>query len=163
MDYAYLANCEDIYEASVSELQDDPKTLTQAQSRSDWPKWQEAMDCEIATLNKALTWTSVPQPAGKNIVSSKRVFCIKRKADRSIEKYKAHLVAQGFMQKLDMDYFDTFSPVAKLSSFRIILAIATQNNWDADTFDFNSTYLNGKLDKNEEIYMKSPPSYDDEC
>jgi hypothetical protein len=54
-----------------------------------------------------------------------------------------------------MDYFDTFSPIAKLSSFRIILTITTCNDWDADNFDFNGTYLNGKLDDNKEIYRGS--------
>ena len=58
-----------------------------------------------------------------------------------------------------MDYFDTFSPVAKLSSFRFILAITARNDWDANTFDFNGAYLNGELDDNEEIYMKPPPGY----
>ena len=58
-----------------------------------------------------------------------------------------------------MDYFDTFSPVTKLSSFRFILAIATCNDWDADTFNFNGVYLNGELDDNEEIYMKLPSRY----
>ena len=61
-----------------------------------------------------------------------------------------------------MDYFDTFSPIAKLSSFRIILAIAARNDWDADTFDFNGAYLNGELDDSKEIYMKPPPGYTSE-
>lgn len=61
-----------------------------------------------------------------------------------------------------MDYFETFSPVAKLASFRIILAMAARNDWDADTFDFNGAYLNGELDDNEEIYMQAPPGYDSE-
>jgi hypothetical protein len=61
-----------------------------------------------------------------------------------------------------VDYFDTFSPVAKLSSFRLILAIAARNDWNADTFDFNSAYLNGELDDNEDIYMQSPPGYDNQ-
>ena len=68
-------------------------------------------------------------------------------------------MAQGFTQKFGMDYFDTFSPVTKLSSFRFILAIATCNDWDADTFNFNGVYLNGELDDNEEIYMKLPSRY----
>ena len=87
---------------------------------------------------------------------------IKWKADGSIEKYKARLVAQGFTQKFGVDYFDTFSPVAKLSSFHTILAIAACNNWNANTFDFNGTYLNGELGNNEEIYMKPPPRYTSE-
>ena len=159
IDFAYLADCEELFEASVTEFQDDPKSLTQARSRSDWPKWQTAMDCEIATLEQAGTWISVPRPTDKNIVGSKWVFRIKRNANGSIEKYKARLVAQGFTQKFGVDYFDTFSPVAKLSSFRFILAIAARNDWNADTFDFNGAYLNGELDDNEEIYMKPPPGY----
>jgi transposase InsO family protein len=159
LDFAYLADCEELFEASVTEFQDDPKSLTQARSRSDWAQWQDAMDREIATLEKAGTWITVSRPANKNIVGSKWVFRIKRNADGSIEKYKARLVAQGFTQKFGVDYFDTFSPVAKLSSFRIILAIAARNDWDADTFDFNGAYLNGELDDDEEIYMKPPPGY----
>jgi hypothetical protein len=59
-----------------------------------------------------------------------------------------------------LDYFATFSPVAKLSSFRLILALAARFDWDAKSFDFNGAYLNGELDDNEEIYMYSPPGYD---
>ena len=161
-DFAYLAADEEIFEASTSESQDDPKSLKEAQSRSDWSKWQQSMDREISTLENAGTWINVPRPTNKNIVGSKWVFRIKRKADGSIEKYKARLVAQGFTQKFGVDYFDTFSPVAKLSSFRIILAIAARNDWDADTFDFNGAYLNGELGDNEEIYMKPPPGYTSE-
>jgi hypothetical protein len=161
-DFAYLADCEDLFEAFITESQDDPKTLSQAHSRSDWPDWQNAMDRKIATLEEAGTWITVPRPTDKNIVGSRWVYRIKRKADGSIEKYKARLVAQGFTQKFGMDYFDTFSPIAKLSSFRIILAIAARNDWDADTFDFNGAYLNGELDDNEEIYMKPPPRYTSE-
>jgi transposase InsO family protein len=161
-DFAYLADCEELLEAFITESQDDPRTLTQARSRSDWSEWQSAMDREIATLEKAGTWNTVTRPTNKNIVGSKWVFRIKRRADGSIKKYKARLVAQGFTQKYGVDYFDTFSPVAKLSSFRTILAIAARNDWDTDTFDFNGAYLNGELDENEEIYMKPPPGYTDE-
>jgi hypothetical protein len=115
--FAFLADCEDIFEAAIAEAQDDPKTLKQVQSRPDWPEWQQAMTREITTLINTHTWTTVPRPISKNIVGSKWVFCIKRKADGSIEKYKARLVAQGFTQKFGVDYFDTFSPVAHLSSF----------------------------------------------
>ena len=159
-DFAYFTESEDLFEAAISEVQDDPKTLNQARSRPDWPKWQEAMDREITTLDKAKTWTNVQRPAGKNIVGSKWVFRIKRKADGAIEKYKARLVARGFTQKFGIDYFDTFSPVARLASFRYILAIAARNDWDIDTFDFNGAYLNGELDPNEEIYLQPPPGYD---
>ena len=118
------------------------------------------MDRKIKTLEDTGTWTTIPKPASKNDVGSKWVFCIKRKVDGTIEKYKAHLVACGFMQKYGIDYFNTFSPVVRLASFRLILTIATRNNWNIDVFDFNGTYLNRILDNNKEIYMQPPPGYD---
>ena len=102
-DFAYLAADEEIFEASTSESQDDPKSLKEAQSCADWSKWQQAMDREIGTLENAGTWINVPRPTNKNIVGSKWVFRIKRKADGSIEKYKARLIAQGFTQKFGVD------------------------------------------------------------
>ena len=95
------------------------------------------------------------------ILSVQNGFSVfKCKANRSVDKYKARLVAHGFTQIYGVDYFTTFSPVAKLASFRTILAIASRYNWDIDSFDFNGAYLNGKLDENEEIYMYPAPGYD---
>jgi len=118
------------------------------------------MDRELATLEKAKTWSTVPRPPDKNVVGSKWVFRIKCKADGSIEKYKARLVARRFTQVYGVDYFDTFLPVAKLASFRTILAIAAKSDWEIESFDFNGAYLNGELDEHEEIYMQFPPGYD---
>ena len=110
------------------------------------------MDREIVTLEHAETWKTVPRPYGRNIVGSKWVFRIKRNADGSIEKYKARLVAHGFTQVFSEDYYDTFSPVAKLSSFQAVLALAARNNWEIESFDFNGAYLNGELEEDKEIY-----------
>jgi hypothetical protein len=161
-EFAYLAGSEELMEAALTEIPGDPKTLSQVCSHSDWPQWQQAMDREINTLEEAGTWTTVSRPPGKNIISSKWVFRIKRKADGTIEKYKARLVARGFTPKYGVDYFDTFSPVAQLASFRLILATAACKDWDIDTFDFNGAYLNGELSAEEDIYMQSPPGYDTE-
>jgi len=159
-DCAYSADQQQLIFAAIQEAEGDPKTLSEAQARSDWPRWKEAMDRELATLEKAETWSTVPCPPDKNVVGSKWVFRIKRKADGSIEKYKARLVARGFTQVYGVDYFDTFSPVAKLASFRTILAIAAKSDWEIKSFDFNGAYLNGELDEHEEIYMQFPPGYD---
>ncbi len=70
------------------------------------------------------------------------------------------LVAQGFTQVEGVDYFVTFAPVAKLVSLRIILAIAAQNNWDINMFDFHGTFLNGEFEDDEELYMKQPPDFE---
>ena len=161
-EYAYLTESEELMEAALTDMPGDPKTLAQARSRPDWPKWQQAMDRELSTLENAETWDTVPRPLGKNIVGSKWVFRIKRNADGSVEKHKARLVARGFTQKFGVDYFDTFSPVARLASFRMILAVGARNDWDIDTFDFIGAYLNGELDEDEDIYMQAPPGYENQ-
>jgi hypothetical protein len=120
------------------------------------------MDREMKTLKDAGTWETVPCPTGHNIVGSKWVFQIKHKAHGSINKYKACLVARGFMQIYGADYFETYSPVAKLTSFRTILALAVCQDWDINSFDFDGAYLNRELGENEDIYMKNPPSYDED-
>ena len=163
LDFVFHADFDDIINSAIQEVDSDPKTLAEARSRSDWHRWKEAMDREIATLEKAGTWETVLRPAGKNIVGSKWVFRIKRKADGSIDKYKARLVARGFTQIFGVDYFSTYSPVAKLTSFRAILAIAARYDWNIESFDFNGAYLNGELDANEEIYMQAPPGYESDA
>jgi transposase InsO family protein len=145
---------------TTTDISSDPKSLAEARARADWPSWKAAMDKEIATLEAAKTWTTVPQPQGRNIVGSKWVFCIKRKSNGSVDKYKARLVARGFTQIYGVDYFDTYSPVAKMASFRLILAMAARYDWDVESFDFNGAYLNGTLSDDEEIYMKEPPGYE---
>jgi Reverse transcriptase (RNA-dependent DNA polymerase) len=151
---------DDIIFAAIQDAQGDPKTLHEAQSRSDWPEWQQAMDREIAMLQQAGTWTDVEWPADKNVVGSKWVFRLKFKADGTVDKYKARLVVHGFTQQYGMDYYDTYSPVAKLASFRTILALAAWYDWDVQSFDFNGAYLNGELEQDDEIYMQPPPGYD---
>ena len=160
VDYAMFADLGDIISSAIADVDKDPQTLAEARSRSDWPKWREAMDREIATLQAAGTWIDVPRPSDKNVVGSKWVFRIKRKADGSIDKYKARLVARGFTQIYGVDYFSTYSPVAKLTSFRTILAIAAHHDWEIESFDFNGAYLNGELDAKEQIFMQAPPGYE---
>jgi hypothetical protein len=117
------------------------------------------MDCKISSLEQARMWTTVSYPAGKNVVRWKWVFRLKRKADGSINKYKAHLVMRGFTQIYGVDYYDTYSSVTCLASFCLILVIAACNNWEVEAFDFNSAYLNGELDTDKEIYMQEPSGY----
>jgi hypothetical protein len=159
-DYVFSAAFNDIIMAAILDAEVNPKSLAEAQSSPDWSHWKKAMDRELGTLEKVGTWVDMPQPPDKNIIGSKWVYCVKHNADRSVDKYKARLVARGFTQIYGVDYFTTFSPVAKLSSFRTILAIATCHDWEIENFDFNMAYLNGELDEDEEIYMYPPPGYD---
>jgi hypothetical protein len=121
--YVYQANFDDIIVVAIHDAQGDPKSLDEAQSRLDWPSWEKAMGSRINTLQRAGTWETMPCPAGKNVVGCKWVYRIKQKADGSIDKYKVWLVAHRFTQIYRVDYFDTFSPVAKLVSIHTILAI----------------------------------------
>ena len=75
--------------SAVQEIQGDPKTLNKARSRANWPLWKAAMEKEIAMLERAGTWSTIPRLPGRNVVGSKWVFQIKCKSDGSINKYKA--------------------------------------------------------------------------
>jgi transposase InsO family protein len=161
-DCVFHAQLDPYIAAAILNAEDDPKTLREARSRSDWPRWKDAMDREMETLAKAETWTTVSRPPHTNVVGSKWVFRIKRKSDGSIDKYKARLVAKGFTQIYGIDYFDTYSPVARIASFRVIFALAARFDWDIESFDFNGAYLNGTLDDDEAIYMQEPPGYESE-
>jgi transposase InsO family protein len=139
----------------------DP-TFEEARRRPDWSRWEKAIQTELANLKQARTWTVIKRPPGRNVVGSRWVLRIKRNALGQVEKYKARLVAKGYSQVYGEDYFETFAPVARLASIRTILAIAAQNDWEIDTFDFHSAYLNGQLDDDEEVFMEQPPGFETE-
>ncbi|OIT19037.1 retrovirus-related pol polyprotein from transposon tnt 1-94, partial [Nicotiana attenuata] len=104
------------------------------------------------------TWDLVPPSDHQNIMENKWIFHIKRKADGSIERYKALLVPKGFTQQPGIDYADTFSPVVKSATIRTVLAIATQNMWPLHQLDINNAFLQGTL--TEEVFMKQPKGFE---
>lgn len=131
-------------------------TYAEAKRRPDWPHWQEATKAEINALIANKTWHLVERPTDANVVDCKWVLCVKKNTAGEIDKYKAHLVARGFTQVYGVD--KTFAPVAKLSSFCLLLALAARNDWTAESFDFNSAYLNSNLE--EDVYMEQPPDFE---
>ena len=87
------------------------------------------MNFEYNSLLKQNTWSLVPLPADKNAVHCNWVYKIKKGSDGSIARYKARLVAKGFLQQYGLDYDETFSPIVKPATVRIVLALAVQNHW----------------------------------
>jgi len=121
------------------------------------PKWQEAMDVEIKALESNHTRTLTPLPSNKKAIDCKWVYRVKYKADGSIERYKARLVAKGFTQQEGLDFTDTFSLVAKMTTVKTLLAISTVKGWHLVQLDVNNAFLHGDL--HEEVYMQLPQGF----
>ena len=103
-------------------------------------------------------WDIVPKPENKSVVSSKWIYKTKHVTDGSIEKYKERFVARGFSQKEGINYEETFSLVARYTSIRTIMALASMMKWDLHQMDVNTTFLNGVIE--EEVYIKQPQGFE---
>jgi hypothetical protein len=98
-------------------------------------RWKKAMDNEFDTLLKNKTWHLVPPKEGANIIDCKWVYKIKQKSDGSIDRYNTRLVVKGFKQRYMIYYEDTFSPVVKTTTIRIVLSIAVSRGWSLRQLD----------------------------
>lgn len=130
----------------------DPLTLKEALASSHKDEWLAACMYEINALHHTNTWELVDLPKGRKQVKNKWVFKLKENGT-----YRAHLVAKGFTQVHGIDYDETFSPVARYDSVRLILVLAAKEDWELHGMDVKSAFLNGVLD--EEIYMEQPKGF----
>ena len=117
-------------------------------------EWRKATEKELSQLASFKTWRLEDLLAGKNLVSSRWVFDLKKNQQGEVTKFKARLVARGFSQKKGIDYIETFAPTAKYNSLRMLLAVATTEDLEIHQGDVESTYLAADLD--EEIFMELP-------
>ena len=136
-----------------------PKTFKDAVSGPNAKEWKLAMDKEMSALKVNGTWTLQKIQSGKKAIKCKWVYAIKYHSNGSILKYKARLVAKGFTQKEGIDYDEIFSPVSKISSWRILIALAAANGWKLFQDDVPSAFLKGIL--KEEIIMDQPEGYEE--
>lgn len=120
-------------------------------------KWKGAMDTEMDALVKNGTLDKSELPQGKKPVGCRWIFTIKYRPDGTIDRYKARLVAKGYTQTYGIDYSETFSPVAKIDTIRVLFSIAANQGWELHQFDVKNVFLHGDL--HEEVYMEAPPGF----
>jgi hypothetical protein len=121
----------------------EPSTIAEAFTDS---RWKAAMDEEYDALIKNHTWHLVPSARGKNVIDCKWVYKIKRKADGTVDHYKARLLAKGFKQQYGIDYEETFSPVVKSATIRVVLSLAISRGWNLRQLDVKNAFLHGVLE-----------------
>ncbi|CAI7888308.1 unnamed protein product [Closterium sp. NIES-54] len=140
-------------------LGDDPRTHTKALASLDAPLWKQAMEKELASIKENDVFELVDPPKGAYLVGCKWVLKKNLGADGSVERYKARLVTQGYTQREGEHYSETFAPVAKATTLRVLLALAASLDLEVEQLDVCSAFLYGLL--MEEVYMRQPPGYDD--
>lgn len=101
-------------------VENDPQSIEEAKQREDWPEWQKSIETEYESLIKNETWSLCDLPKNRKAISGKWVFKLKRKFNGEVDKYKARFVAKGFSQKQGFDFNETYAPVAKLPTLRIL-------------------------------------------
>ena len=138
-------------------LDGEPKSLSEALSGPDAVWWLEAINSEMESIMLNNTWVLVDLSEGCKALGCKWILKKKYKPDGTVDKYKARLVVKGFKQKEGHDFFDTYSPVTRIASIRVLLAIAALHNLEIHQMDVKTAFLNGDLE--EEIYMEQPEGF----
>lgn len=150
----YLRDRKPVIYNSIAQIDGDPITVEEALARPDSDLWLKAMDEELKSLKENQTWSLVDLPCDKKPIQCKWIFKIKRDSDGKVSKYKARLVAKGFTQVRGVDYNETYSPVVRSSTLRLLFSLAVEYDWHIDQWDVTTAFLYGKL--KEDIYMLQP-------
>jgi len=123
------------------------------------PYWRRAMEEEYAAHLANQTWDLVPCPSGCNVVTSKWIWTHKRRADGTLDRYKARWVLRGFTLRPGVDYDETFSPVVKPATVRTVLSLALSRSWLVHQLDVKNVFLHDTLSKT--VYYTQPAGFVD--
>lgn len=147
-----------------------PRSYYEAMRSPDYLYWREAMEAEVKKLTDMDAWDLVTLPPGKRAIDNKWVYSFTGGAKKSkigttkehltpTRQMKARLVARGDRQIHGIDYDETYAPVIKLVSLRIMLTIAALKNLDLKHWDIVAAFVNGQL--TESVYMRQPIGFED--
>ena len=138
----------------------EPSNFQEAKRSSEASHWMTAMQEEMEALYKNKTWDLVPLPQGRKPIGNKWVYKIKRNSNDQVERYRARLVVKGYAQKEGIDFNEIFSPVVRLTTIRIVLAMCATFDLHLEQLDVKTAFLHGDLE--EEIYMLQPEGFEEE-
>jgi hypothetical protein len=133
----------------------EPRDVGHALSDSSWVN---AMHEELENFERNQVWTLVDPPRDVNVIGTKWVFKNKQGEDGEVVRNKARLVDQGYSQVEDLDFGETFAPVARLEAIRILLAFAASKGFELYQMDVKSDFLNGVIQ--EEVYVSQPTGFE---
>ncbi|MCO5554598.1 hypothetical protein L7F22_008129 [Adiantum nelumboides] len=133
---------------------EEPTTYKVASTQKEW---KEAMDKEMDALYKNGTWNLGPLPHNKKAIGCKWLYKLKFNKEGTVDRYKVRLVAKGFAQQHGLDYDETYAPIAKMSSIRLLISLASIFKWKLKQMDVNNANLNGLPE--EEVYMQQLEGY----
>jgi len=141
---------------------EEPCTMEEAMASPDAPKWLAACNEEIASIEDLGVFRLVPCSTanGRKIMDGKFVFRIKRDENGNAIRWKARFVAKGYSAVYGVDYTDTMAPTMRMETFRVVTHVAAVRGWELHQVDIVTTFLRGKLEPGEEVYMKQPKGFE---
>ncbi|GKV22443.1 hypothetical protein SLEP1_g32316 [Rubroshorea leprosula] len=148
-----------LHEGTSSE-EHEPTSFKEACESVNSDQWRGAMEEEMESLHKNKTWDLVQLPEGRKAIGCRWIYKLKKDSEGNIERYKARLVIKGYAQKLGIDFDEVFSPVVRMTTIRVVLALAASLDLELEQLDVKIAFLHGDL--NEEIYMTQSEGFVEE-
>jgi len=142
--------------ARYTSFQSEPMSHDEAMYTPDYEKWDEAEQSEIRSLLRNKVFKIVDKPSNRKLIPCKWIYKRKKSKTGAVEKFKARLVAKGFLQIYGQDFNETFSPVARLTTIRLLYAIATLLNLKVTQLDVETAFLNAELPEEEQVFVEPP-------